>query len=88
MRKQKAFEKTLPCPFFLEPAICNSCFMLLLIVVLVIGICKYKIGTFPFPYLLLMGFFLPQVLVAIKNLKNIIKKWKGVSWTSRGGLVC
>lgn len=29
-----------------------------------------------------------QVDAAVENLTSIVKKWKGISWTSRGGMVC
>ncbi|CAJ1972202.1 unnamed protein product [Sphenostylis stenocarpa] len=31
--------------------------------------------------------FLCQIIVAIKSLTEIISRWKGISWTSRGGMV-
>lgn len=33
-------------------------------------------------------FFLCQVDVATKTLMYIVSRWKGISWTSHGGMVC
>ena len=39
-------------------------------------------------FMLFVSVYLCQVNVAVKTLTEIVSKWKGISWTSRGGMVC